>query len=77
MTVVVDLRNCVRLPTAQPGDCFDLQVAGAGKFVLTRLESAPNQPANVRIERCGGFTVGVIDRPIEEQSLTEAVSQFP
>ena len=77
MTVVVDLKNCVQLPTAQPGDRFDLQVAGGDKFVLTRLESDPNQPDHVRIERRGGFTVGALDRPIVEHSLTEALSEFP
>ena len=77
MTVVVDLKNCVQLPTAQPGDHFDLQVAGVGKFVHTRLDSDPNPPDNVRIERRGGFTVGVLDRSIDEQSLTEALSECP
>ena len=77
MTVLVDLKNCVQLPTAQPGDHFDLRVAGVGKFVLTRLESDPNQPDHVKIERRGGFTVGVLDRPIDEQSLAEALSEFP
>jgi hypothetical protein len=47
-----------------------------GKFVLTRLESDPNQPDTVRIERRGGFSVGVLDRPIDEQLLTEALSGF-
>lgn len=76
MTVVVDLKNCVRLPAAQPGDRLDLQVAGVGKFVLTRLGSDPNQPNHVRIERRCGFTVGVLDRPIDEHQLTEALSEF-
>jgi hypothetical protein len=74
MPVVLDHRNGVQLPTAQPGDRFDLQVAGVGKFVLTRLESDPCPPARVRIERRGSFTVGVLDQPIDEQSLGDGSS---
>lgn len=77
MTVVADLKKCVLLPTAQPGDRFDLQIAGAGKFVLTKLESGPARPANVRIERRDGFSVGVLDRPMDEQALGEALHEFP
>ena len=58
MTVVADFKKCVPLPTAQPGDRFDLQIAGAGKFVLTRLESGPARPANVKVEQRDGFSVG-------------------
>ena len=77
MTVVADFKKCVLLPTVQPGDRFDLQIAEAGKFVLTRLESAPARSAAVKVERRGGFSVGVLDRPIDEQALAEALNEFP
>ena len=77
MTVVADFKKCILLPTAQPGDRFDLQSAGAGKFVLTKLESAPSRPANVRVERRDGFSVGVVDRPMDELALAEALLEFP
>lgn len=77
MTVVADFKKCVLLPTVQPGDRFDLQIAGAGKFVLTRLETGPARPANVRVERRGAFSVGVRDRPMDEQALAEALNEFP
>jgi hypothetical protein len=37
MTVVADEKLRVPLPAARPGDRFDLQIAGDGKFLLTRL----------------------------------------
>lgn len=77
MTVVADVRKCVLLPTAQPGDRFDLQIAGEGKFVLTRLGSDPVGPAKVRVEKRGDFSVGVLDRPIDDQALAEALNEFP
>ena len=77
MTVVADSKKCVLLPTVQPGERFELQMAGAGKFVLTRLESAPIRPVNVTVEQRGGFSVGILDRPIDEQALAEALKEFP
>ena len=77
MTVIADDKKCVHLPTAQPGDRFDLQVAGAGKFVLTLLDSEAARPAKVRIEKRAGFSVGVLDRPINEKALAEALNEFP
>jgi len=77
MTVVADAKKCVLLPTAQPGDRFDLQIAGEGKIVLTLLEPDPARPANVRVEKRGGFSVGVLDRPIDDQALAEALNDFP
>ncbi|MFO1460232.1 MAG: hypothetical protein U1G08_12570 [Verrucomicrobiota bacterium] len=77
MTVVADSRKCVLLPTVQPGERFELQIAGAGKFVLTRLESEPIHPVNVTIEQRGGVSVGILDRPIDEQALAEALNEFP
>ena len=39
MTVIADENMRVPLPAARPGDQFDLQIAGEGKFLLTRLTS--------------------------------------
>lgn len=77
MTVVVDFKKCVPLPTVQPGDRFDLRMAGEGTFVLTKLESDPYRPANVKVEVRDGFSVGVLDRPIDEQALDKALHEFP
>jgi hypothetical protein len=78
MTVVADNKKRVTLRMAQPGDRFDVQAASDGNYILTKL--VPVQPggaAKVRIERRGRYHVGVLDRPIDEPALKEAVAEFP
>ncbi len=77
MTVVADEKNSVTLPTAKPGDRFDLQVISEGKILLTPLSSTSAQSGNVRIEKKDGFTVGVLDHSIDEPALSEALNEFP
>ena len=78
MTVVADSKKRVTLRLAKPGDRFDVQIAGAGKFVLTKLQPVPGLPAaKVRIEKRGKYHVGVLDRPIQEAALKEALAEFP
>jgi hypothetical protein len=68
----------VTIRLAKPGERFDVRRAGEGKFVLTRLEPAQeSRPAKVRIEKRGRYSVGVLDRPISEQAILEALSEFP
>jgi hypothetical protein len=76
MTVIADEKKSVILPTARPGDRFDLQVISEGKIVLVPLAGA-SKPANVTIEKKDGFTVGVLDQPIDEQAIKEALNEFP
>ncbi len=38
MTVVADSKKRVTIRLAKPGERYDVQVAGDGKFILTRLE---------------------------------------
>lgn len=77
MTVTADAKNRVTLPSAKPGDQFDVHLAGQGKVVLTKISSADDAPAKVRIEKHGKFSVGVLDRPIDEQALKEALAELP
>lgn len=77
MTVTADAKKCVLLPAAQPGDRFDLRITEDGELVLTRLESVRARPAKVKVEKRGGFTVGVLDHPIDDQALAEALDEFP
>jgi hypothetical protein len=68
----------VTLRTAKPGDRFDVQLVGEGKFVLTRLEPVPEPGvARVRIKKRNGFSIGVLDRTMSEDALKEALSEFP
>ena len=78
MTVVADDRRRVTIRLAKPGERFRVQVAGEGKYVLTRLESAhKSRRAKVRVEKRGLFSVGVLDRPIDEKAMMAALREFP
>jgi hypothetical protein len=78
MTVIADNKRRVTLRLAKPGDRFDVQVSGEGKFILTKLEPVQqSRPAKVRIEKRGQYHVGVLDRPIDERALREALADFP
>jgi len=78
MTVVADSKKRVTLRLAKPGERFDVQVAGDGKFLLTRLEPIQDTPpAKVKIVKRGKYSVGVLDRPMNAQALQEALNDFP
>jgi hypothetical protein len=77
MTIIADARKRVILRGAKPGDRFDVQVPGDGTFVLRRLEPVKGRTAKVRIEKRGGYSVGVTDRPINEEALKAALADFP
>ena len=77
MTVTADAHNRIVLPATQPGDKFDVQMVEDGKLVLTPLESVHNPASRVRVEMRDGFSVGVLDRPINDRALTEALNNFP
>jgi len=78
MTVVTDNKKRVTLRLAKPGDRFDVQVSPEGRFILTKLEPVrETAPSRVRMEKRGQYHVGVLDRPIDEQALKEALADFP
>ena len=77
MRVVADARKRVTLPSANPGDSFEIQTSGKGTFILIRLETAPPRRARVKVEKRGRFSVGVSNQPIDEQALKEALAEFP
>ena len=77
MKVTADEDKRVVLPSAKPGESFELQMPVAGTFVLTRLEAVPSRPASVRIEKRGAFTVGVLDQAIDARDLQQALAEFP
>ncbi len=78
MTVVAANKKRVTLRLAKPGDRFEVQVSPEGGFILTRLDPVRDiPPAKVRIEKRGPYHVGVLDHPITEQALKEALAKFP
>lgn len=78
MTVVADNKKRVTLRLAKPGERFDVELVGDGKYVLTRMEPIRgSRPAKVRIQKQGEYSVGVLDHPISEQAIKQALSEFP
>ena len=77
MTVIADSKKRVVLPDAKPGDRFDLRTSADGTLILAKLQPVPPQPSGVTVERRGGFSIGVLDRPIDEEALEEALAEFP
>jgi len=61
----------------KPGDRFDVQMAGEGKLVITRLEPVAGGPARVREEIENGYSIAVLDHPIDMAALKEALEEFP
>jgi hypothetical protein len=78
MTVVADNKKRVTLRAASPGDRFDVELRPDGTYALTKRESMRRRlPTKVRIEKRGPYYVGVLDRPINEAALKEALANFP
>jgi hypothetical protein len=76
MTVIADRKKRVTLRLASPGDRFDVQISPKGQLILTKLEPVrETRPAKVRIEKRGRYHVGVLDRPINEAALREALGR--
>jgi hypothetical protein len=77
-TLTVDAYKRVRIPDAQPGQVFAYENNGRGKRVLTEVRPVGEpRPAKVRIEKRGPYHVGVLDRPINQAALEEALADFP
>ncbi len=72
MTVTADAKKRVVVPSAEPGDRFDLQQT-EGKVILTRLE--PVQPV-VRYARKDGLLLAKTDRPITWETTRKALDDF-
>jgi hypothetical protein len=77
MTVVADDKHRVTLRHAKPGDRFEVKMLEPGRYVLTKLEPVSSRPARVRIEKRNGYSVGVLDHPIDPVALKEALQDFP
>ncbi len=76
MTVTTDEKKRVVIPSARPGDRFDIQVTPEGKVVLTRLELA-DKPDHVGLVKKHGYTVARGTRPITAEQVRKAIDEFP
>src|SRR5437879_7971985 len=45
VTVTADSKKRVVIPTAKPGDCFEIRPSVEGSILLTRMEPAEARPA--------------------------------
>jgi len=77
MTVTADSKKRVVLAAAKPGDRFDVRIAENGPLILAKLGPVPARPAQVTVEKRSGFSVGILDQPIDEEALKEALAGFP
>jgi hypothetical protein len=77
MTVIADTKKRVVLPRARPGDRFDVKTSSEGTFVLTLLQPHRSRQVRVKLVKRRGYTVGVLDGPINEAALREALAEFP
>lgn len=76
-TLTVDDNNRVQLPDVKPYQVFAHEKEADGRIILTPLATEVSKPANVRFEKRGRYTVGVLDREINEEALKEALANFP
>ena len=76
-TVTIDEKRRASLgPSFSPGDSFVREING-DKVTFTRVEPVRTPAAKVRMARAGGYTVGILDRPIDPRVIAQALEEFP
>lgn len=75
--IKVDDLHRIQIPVLEPGDLYEPEFASADVITLRRVEAVTPRPANVRMEKREGYTVGVSDQPINMAALKEALAEFP
>ena len=78
--IKVDPTRRIRLRVLTPGDKYEPEIVSADLITLRRVpppSRAAPRPANVKIEKRGGYSVGVSDLPIKVEALREALADFP
>ena len=73
MTVTADAEKRIVVPSAQPGDRFDLELS-EGKVVLTPL--AESKPA-IRYVKRDGLLLASTERPITWAETRKAMDEYP
>jgi hypothetical protein len=62
---------------AKAGDRFGVQITPDGNYILTKLDRVRQKgSAKVRIEKRGHYHVGVLNHPINEEAIKEALAEF-
>ena len=77
MAVTADSKRRVLLQSISPGDRFDVHMDENGRLILTRLEPVDTTQPGMEIRKVDGYSVGVLNTPIDKQALDEALAEFP
>jgi len=76
--VKVDPARRIRLSMLAPGDVYEPEIVSADEITLRRVPAPRHsRPAKVKVEKRRGYSVGVLDRKINEAALREALAEFP
>jgi len=70
MTVKTDEKRRVVLPSAKPGDVFNVELSG-GKILLTKL--VPAQSKLVRARKVKGIVMGSADVEIHPAEIVDSI----
>jgi hypothetical protein len=70
VTVKADEKKRVVLPSAKPGDVFNVELSG-GKILLTKL--VPAQSKLVRARKVNGIVMGAKDVKLDPEAIVNAI----
>jgi hypothetical protein len=76
MIVTTDEKKRVIIPSARPGERFDIQLTPEGNVVLMRL-GATEEHKTVRLVKKHGYTVARGAHPITQEQVRRALDEFP
>jgi hypothetical protein len=76
MTVVANEHGMVPIPSAKPGEEFDLEITERGSFILVPVRAEAIH-AEGTIEKVNGFTVGKVNHPVDQRIVAELSRNFP
>jgi hypothetical protein len=75
MTVTADAKKRVVLPSAKPGDSYQVEQTG-GEIRLRLLKPVPKEKARL-VKGANGYLVAVGTRPITQEMVSAAMDEFP
>jgi hypothetical protein len=70
MTVKADEKKRIVIPSAKPGDVFNVELSG-GKILLTKL--VPSESKLVRARRVKGIVMGSEDVEINSNEIVDSI----
>jgi hypothetical protein len=74
MTVTCDSKRRVILPAGKAGDRLDVELAGDGRMIFTRLEPAKRIVTYVRKD---GLLLAVTNTPVSWEETRRAMDELP